>query len=139
MLYSTIQAHLLFPAGPRSAVDGRGALRRDEAPVVAVGSQGEREHPDRVGPADLAARVGSAEAAQVGPTGADDELHRSAPDPPVGVPWGEALVVVIMTVEYDVDAAVVQLRPQRRQRRVVAVLGTGREPRPVEGRHRAPR
>src|SRR4029079_15052661 len=98
-VHSTIHARLLFPAGPRTAVDGRGVFRADEAPVVAVGPQGHRQHADRIVPADLAAALRTGEAAQPVAAGADDELHRAAPDLAVGVARGEALVVVIVPVE----------------------------------------
>src|SRR5689334_2449075 len=136
-VYSTIPQGLLFPAGGRAAVDPRGAVRADEAPVVPVGSQGHREHADRLVPADLAARLRAGEAAQAVPAGADDELHRPLADLTLGRARGEAFVVVVVPVEDHVDASVGELRPQRLERRVAAVLEPGGEPRPVEGRHRA--
>src|SRR4051794_10919820 len=105
-VHSTIPAPLLFPAGPRTAVHRRGAFRADEAPVVAVRSQGHRQHADRVVPSDLAAAFDPAEGSQAVPTGTDDELHWSAADPPLGVVRQEPLVVVLVPVEDDVDAAI---------------------------------
>src|SRR3954451_5082729 len=102
--HSTTPGRLLFPAGRRAAVDGRGALGADEAPVVAVGPQGHRQHADRLVPADLAAALHAGEAAQAVAAGADDELHRAAPELALSVVRGEAFVVVIVPVEDDVDA-----------------------------------
>src|SRR6478609_9500933 len=71
-VYSTIPGCLLFPAGRRAAVDRRGAFGPDEAPVVAVGPQVDRQHADRVVPADLAAAFDPAERSQAVAAGADD-------------------------------------------------------------------
>src|SRR3954454_4104826 len=121
-LHSTIPGCLLFPAGRRAAVDRWGALGADEAPVVAVGPQGHREHADRLVPAHLAAGFGTGEGSQAVAAGADDELHRAATGFALGVARGEALVVVVMPVEDDIDATIRELRPQRLQRGVAAVL-----------------
>src|SRR5690349_10646592 len=132
-VYSTIPSCLLFPAGRRAAVDRRRAFGPDEAPVVAVGPQVHRQHAHRVVPADLAAAFDPAEGSQAVAAGADDDLNRSAPDPAVGVVGEEPLVVVLVSVEDQVDATLGELRPQRLQRGVAAVLDPRGETRPVEG------
>jgi hypothetical protein len=79
-----------------------------EAPVVAVGVQGQAEDAEGVVPPDLAVGLRVAESAQVAAAGAHDELgHPFLGGGPSGVAlWGEAFVAVLVSVEHDVDARV---------------------------------
>src|SRR6476661_4282905 len=141
-LYSTIRAQALFP-GPSAA--GRaprvdvGTVGGVEKPVVAVRAQGQGEHAERVVPADLAVRLRIGEAAQVTATRADDELRHALlrRRPPRVALRGEPFVAVLVPVEHDVHAGVLQHLPQARYRLVVPVLAAGGEPRAVHRRQRA--
>jgi hypothetical protein len=66
-----------------------------------------------------------------GATGADDELPHPPGliDPTDGVERGEALVVVLVSHQHDLGAALVQRQPQTADHRVAAVGGTGTEAR----------
>jgi hypothetical protein len=110
-----------------------------EAPVVAVGTQGQAEDAEGVVPPDLAVGLRVAESAQVAAAGAHDELgHSFLGGGPSGVAlWGEAFVAVLVSVEHDIDAGVLQDLPEVGDGLVVAVLVAGGEPGPVERCERA--
>src|SRR5512132_1979556 len=84
----------------------RTARRRQKAPAVAGPTQLELEEAEAVAVAHLAARKRRAERVVAAAAGADDEL----PHPPGrvhptdGVEWGEALVVVLVSDQYDLGA-----------------------------------
>ncbi len=102
-----------------------------EAPVVAVGTQGQAENAERVVPPHLAVgasgpRIRAGRGRRCPP--------RTPPSPPR--PWvapsragGEALVAVLVSVQHDVDARVLQDLPGAGNGLVVAPLVPGGEPR----------
>src|SRR5205814_1496058 len=86
----------------------------------------------------LAVRLDRPEAVERGSAGADDELAHAFRGVKCAtrVHRREALVLVIVAAEYDLDSAVVGVRPERLLARVVAVLGARGEARlvPVDER-----
>jgi hypothetical protein len=76
-------------AAAGAGVDETLARRRDQAPIVAVRVQGERQHPKGRAVPHLAGRQGSAEAGQAAPDDAHHELAnpRASSGVPVGS-WG---------------------------------------------------
>src|SRR3954453_16963220 len=128
-------------AGGAALVDSGGPGGGVEAPVVAVGTQGQAEDAEGVVPPDLAVGLRVAESAQVAAPGAHDELgHPLLGGGPSGVALGgEAFVAVLVSVEHDVDARVLQDLPEVGDGLVVAVLVAGGEPGSMERRERAVR
>ena len=104
---------------------------REEAPVVARGVQRHGQHAVGAAAADLAVGPDRAEALEVAAAGPDDELADPAGrvGPGVGVLRGEALVGVVVAVEDDVRAGVVERLPERprgRRRRPSCAGGEAR-------------
>src|SRR5215207_5098418 len=126
-------------AGGAALVNSGGPGGAVEAPVVAVGVQGQAEDAEGAVPPDLAVGLRVAESAQVAAPGAHDELgHPFLGGGPSGVAlWGEAFVAVLVSFEHDIDAGVLQDLPEVGDGLVVAVLVSGGEPRSVERRERA--
>src|SRR3954453_20916025 len=126
-------------AGGAALVNSGGPGGAVEAPVVAVGVQGQAEDAEGAVPPDLAVGLRVAESAQVAAAGAHDELgHPFLGGGPSGVAlWGEAFVAVLVPVEHDVDARVLQDLPEAGDALVVAPLVSGGEPGSVERLERA--
>src|SRR3954464_4442378 len=126
-------------AGGAALVDLRGAGSGVEAPVVAVGVEGQAEDAERVVPPDLAVGLRVLEPAQVATPGAHHELrHPLLGGGPSGVALGgEAFVAVFVSVQHDIDARVLQDLPEAGDALVVAPLVSGGEPGSVERRERA--
>src|SRR3954447_21599937 len=95
----------------------------DEAPLVTAGVQGQRQHAERVGVVDLAVRFDRTQAIVTPAAGAHHELTNAARISIAGgVLWREALVVVIVADESDIDSAVVGGLVEGRHVAIVAVL-----------------
>src|SRR5262245_32433319 len=94
-----------------------------ELPVVAGGVEGKGEHAEGLAE-DLGVGLADGEVLEVGPAGAAHELPDAVPrvEAAPGVLGGEALVVVVVTIEDDVDIAPVEVLPDGAHDRVVAVL-----------------
>src|SRR5215213_263484 len=121
-------------AGGAALVNSGGPGGAVEAPVVAVGVQGQAEDAEGAVPPDLAVGLRVAESAQVAAPGAHDELgHSFLGGGPSGVAlWGEAFVAVLVSVEHDIDTRVLQYLPEAGDGLVVAVLVAGGEPGSME-------
>src|SRR5581483_10235054 len=126
-------------AGPGAGIGERLAGHGDEVPVVAPGTEREPQHAVGGRP-DLAVGLRSAEGVGAGTPRPDGDL----PDTEgrvggaVGALRREALVDVLVAVEDEFGAVVVEGVPQRTDLEVVAVAGPGVEPGMVPDGHGAP-
>src|SRR6188472_2722278 len=121
------------------AVIAEVGLRHVVRPLVGAVAERELDDPEREPRPQLAVGLRRPEeVAQRRAPGADDELPDAALPVllPAGVLGREALVVVIVPVDDDVDARAVERGPEGRDGLVVAVE-PGAEARVVPDRHRA--
>ena len=102
-------------AGARAGVGERPAGLGDEAPVVARRLQRQLEHPEGVAVGDLAVGDRGPDRVVAAAAGPDDELAKAGGgvERSRGGLGSEALVVVVVRVEDDVGAGLVERLPQR--------------------------
>src|SRR3954464_14474603 len=123
--------------GPRV---GQAAGRGVELPVVARRVKVEFDGAERPRGPELAVRADRPEVAHLGPASPDHEL--ADPARPIlvaiGVLWREPFVVVVVAVDDEVGARVVESLPEWLDRAIVA-MESGTEARVVPDRERASR
>jgi hypothetical protein len=107
-------------ARPAACICKRFARLGDEAPVIAVGVQGQGEDAESVIIADFTVRQDRREAIVVPPSRSHHELTQAmrGVSPTIWVLRRKALVVVVVSIEHDLRATLIQVLPERVVRRI---------------------